>query len=55
MTDFVDIFDELINEQNDKIKYVLIGIGHITIKQDYKHVFIDPSSIIPEQRQFFLC
>ncbi len=36
MTDFVDIFDELINEQNDKIKCALIGIGDITVKKEYK-------------------
>jgi hypothetical protein len=42
MTDFVDIFDELINEQNDKIKCALIGIGDITVKKEYKHVFVDP-------------
>ena len=42
MTEFVDIFDELIQEQNDKIKYSLIGIGDIRIRPEYKHVFVDP-------------
>ena len=31
MSEFVDVFDELIQEQNDKMKYALFGLGDIII------------------------
>jgi hypothetical protein len=42
MSEFVDVFDELIQEQNDKMKYALFGLGDIIIKPEYKNIFVDP-------------
>ena len=32
MSQFVDIFNELIIEQDDKIKYCLVGLGELKVR-----------------------
>ena len=54
MSQFVDIFDELITEQNDKIKYCLVGLGELKVRSEYKEVFVDPinfSKLNSKQKQ----
>jgi hypothetical protein len=57
MSEFVDVFDELIQEQNDKMKYALFGLGDIIIKPEYKNIFVDPinfSKLTSNQKEKYL-
>ena len=42
MSEFVNILDELIQEENKRFKNALFGPGDLKIKPGYKNIFVDP-------------
>ena len=53
----MQIFDELIQEVNDKFKYALFGLGDIIIEPEYKNIFVDPinfSKLTSNQKEKYL-
>jgi hypothetical protein len=42
MSQFIDILEEIIIEQNDKIRQCMLGIGDFKIKDDFTNAFTKP-------------
>ena len=54
---FVDIYEEVLVEQNDKVKVALLGVGDIRIRDEFKDAFVDPlkfQKMLPQQKDKFL-